>query len=244
MKTNVSFIIPAFNEEKRIGNLIGSLKKLQKDWDYEIIVADGNSTDKTRIIAEKLGAIVIKDNENAPKTIANGRNTGASLASGELLIFCDADTLIKEPDNFLTNIFSVFEDQEISGGAPLISIFPDESTRKDKIFHYLYNTIIRFSFIINVPLCGGQCQIVRADAFREINGYDENIVHTEDSDLFRRLSKTGKLHFFSDLIVYESPRRYRYNGYISLLIKALYSLTYQKIFRKNIYKEWTRVEYN
>jgi glycosyltransferase involved in cell wall biosynthesis len=244
MKTKVSFIIPALNEERRIGNLIDSINKLEKDWNCEIIVADGNSSDKTRIIAEKLGAIVIKDNEDAPKTIANGRNTGASLASGELFIFCDADTLIKEPENFLTTVFSVFEDQEIVGGAPSISIFPDESTRKDKIFHWLYNTIIRFSFIINMPLCGGQCQIVRASAFREINGYDENIVHTEDSELFRRLGKTGRLHFFHHLIVYESPRRYRYYGYVSLLIKALRSLTYQKIFKKNIFKEWTRVEYN
>jgi glycosyltransferase involved in cell wall biosynthesis len=214
------------------------------DWDYEIIVADGNSTDKTRIIAEKLGATVVRDNENAPKTIANGRNTGAGLASGELFIFCDADTLIKDPENFLTTVFSVFENQAITGGTPSIIVFPDESNRKDKIFHYLYNNIIRFSFKTRMPLCGGQCQIVRAGAFREINGYDESIVHTEDSDFFRRLRKTGKLHFFSDLIVYESPRRYRYCGYISLLIKAVYSLTYQKIFKKNIYKEWTRVEYN
>jgi len=244
MKTKVSFIIPALNEEKRIGNLINSLNKLDRKWDYEIIVADGNSTDSTRAIAEKMGAIVIQDNVNGPKTIANGRNTGASLASGELFIFCDADTLIKDPDNFLTRVCSVFENQGIAGGTPSIRVFPDESNRKDKLFHFLYNNIIRFSFLINMPLCGGQCQIVRAGPFREINGYDENIVHTEDSEIFKRLSKIGKLHFFTDLIVYESPRRYRYYGYFTVLMKAVYSHTYHKIFRKNKYKEWRRVEYN
>ena len=82
MKTKVSFIITALNEEKRIAILIDNIKKLKKNYNYEIIVADGYSSDKTREIAEKMGAIVIKDNKDAPKTIANGRNTGASLASG------------------------------------------------------------------------------------------------------------------------------------------------------------------
>ena len=57
MKTKISFIIPALNEEKRIAILIDKIKKLDKNYNYEIIVADGNSTDKTREIAEKMGAI-------------------------------------------------------------------------------------------------------------------------------------------------------------------------------------------
>jgi len=70
--------------KERIAILIDNIKKLDKNYNYEIIIADGNSTDKTREIAVKRGAIVIRDNKDAPKTIANGRNTGASLASGEI----------------------------------------------------------------------------------------------------------------------------------------------------------------
>jgi glycosyltransferase involved in cell wall biosynthesis len=87
MKPKVSFIIPALNEEKRIAILLDNIKKLDKNYNYEIIVADGNSTDKTREIAEKMGAIIIRDNKDAPKTIANGRNTGAVLLQERYLFF-------------------------------------------------------------------------------------------------------------------------------------------------------------
>jgi glycosyltransferase involved in cell wall biosynthesis len=242
MELKVSFIIPALNEEKRIAVLIYNIKKLDENYNYEIIVADGNSTDKTREIAEKMGAIIIRDNKDAPKTIANGRNTGASLASGEIFIFCDADTVMKDPKIFLTEIFSVFKDPLIIGGVPRLSIFPDETNWKDKIFHSLFNYIVRFSFMTKTPICGGQCQIVRENSFREVNGYNVNIVHEEDSDFFRRLRKIGKLHFFSKLMVYESPRRYRRFGYIILFLQGVYSLVYQQIFKKNVFKEWRRIE--
>jgi glycosyltransferase involved in cell wall biosynthesis len=242
MKTKVSFIIPAFNEEKRIAILINSIKKLDKNYNYEIIVADGNSTDKTVEIAEKMEAIVIKDNKDAPKTIANGRNTGASLASGEVFIFCDADTAIKDPKIFLAEVFLVFQNPGIIGGAPGLSIFPDETNWKDKIFHYIFNNIVRFSFMTKTPICGGQCQIVRGSSFREANGYNVNIVHEEDTDFFKRLRKIGELHFFSELVVYESPRRYRKFGYITLILQGVFSFAYQQIFKKNVFKEWRRIE--
>ena len=241
MRKKVSFIIPALNEEKRIPVLIANIQTLDEKYNYEIIVSDGDSSDKTREIAEKMGAIVIRDNENAPKTIANGRNTGARLASGDLYIFCDADTVMKDPDLFLEEVFLVFGNPKIIGGAPRLSIFPDESNLKDKVFHYLFNSIIHFSFITRTPLCGGQCQIVRNSSFREVNGYNVSIVHGEDSDFFRRLRKRGKLYFFSKLVVYESPRRYRKFGYIILLLQGVFSLAYQQIFKKNIFKEWRRI---
>jgi len=242
MKQKVSFIIPALNEERRIAALIDNIKVLNDKYDYEIIVSDGHSTDKTAEIAQNKGAIVVKDRVNCPATIANGRNTGAGIASGEFLVFCDADTVIKDPDVFLSELFSVFQNPEIVGGAPSLRIFPEETILKDKIFHFLFNNIVRFSFTTMVPICGGQCQIVRRASFLSVDGYNVNIVHGEDSDFFRRLRKLGKLHFFTNLVVYESPRRYRRFGYIILLFQGIYSLAYQQIFKKNVFKEWRRVE--
>jgi glycosyltransferase involved in cell wall biosynthesis len=242
LNARLSFIIPALNEEKRIAALISNIKMLDERYHYDIIVSDGHSTDKTAEISEKNGATVIKDNVNCPKTIANGRNSGAALATGDIFIFCDADTVMKDPNEFISEIFSVFKNPEIVGGAPSLNIFPEETIMKDKIFHFLFNGIVRISFKTKVPLCGGQCQIVRARSFREVGGYNINIVHGEDSDFFRRLRKIGKLHFFSDQVVYESPRRYRHFGYIILLFQGVYSLVYQQIFKKNVFKEWRRIE--
>jgi len=143
---------------------------------------------------------------------------------------------------FLIAVFLVFENPEVIGGAPGLSIVPEESNLKDKVFQHLFNKIISISFFIKNPLCGGQCQIVRRSSFEEVNRYNVNIVHGEDSDFFRRLRKTGKLHFFSDLVVFESPRRYRKFGYIILLLQGGYSLVYQQTFNKNVFKEWRRIE--
>ena len=243
MNPKVSFIIPALNEEKRIPVLINNIRRLDKNYNYEIIVADNNSTDKTREIAETMGAKVIRNSKDAPKTIANVRNTGASIASGEIFIFCDADTVIQDPNKFLTEVFLVLENPEIIGGAPSISIFPDEATWKDKISHFFYNNIVHVSFMTKFTLCGGECQVVRRSSFREVNGYNADIVHAEDCDFFRRLHKIGKLHFFSELVVYESPRRYRKYGYTVLFLQAVYSHVYQLIFKKNAFKEWKKIEY-
>jgi len=242
MTPKISFIIPTLNEEKRIARIINQIKKLDKKYNYEIIIGDGNSTDRTREIAKKLGVKVIIENKHAPKTIANGRNTGASIATGDILIFSDADTMIPDPNKFMSEVISVFKDSQIVAGAPALKIFPDEITWKDKIFHYFYNNTIRLSFSTKSPVCGGQCQIIRGSAFRKINGYNSNIVHAEDTELFRRLRKLGKLHFFSKLFVYESPRRYRTIGYFRLFLQGVYSFVYQAIFRKNAFKEWKRVE--
>ena len=242
MNPKVSFIIPALNEEKNIPVLISNIKKLDNKFSYEIIVADDNSSDKTAETAEMLGAKVIRTGRDAPKTIANVRNTGAGIASGEIFIFCDADTVIHDPDKFLSGVLSVFENREIVAGAPCIRTFPDETILTDRISHFFSNNIIRLSFNTRIPLCGGQCQVVRASAFREINGYNENIVQTEDSDLFSRLRKTGQLHFFLDLVVYESPRRYRKTGYTLLFVQTVYSHVCRLIFRKNAFKEWKKID--
>ncbi len=242
MNPRVSFIIPALNEEKRIGTLLGSLRKLDGKYNHEVIVADGYSTDRTADIARKLGARVIPDNAGTPRTIANGRNSGAKVASGDLLIFCDADTDIRNPEAFLQRVFTVFEDPEICGAVPNLSVFPCENKPKDRFFHKIFNNLIRLSFRTRSPFCGGQCQIVRREVFIEEKGYNPEIVHGEDTDLFRRLNKRGKLYYFSDLEVYESPRRYRKYGYIMLFFKGIFSITYQRIFGKNFFKEWKRVE--
>ena len=73
----LSIIIPTYNEEEYLPVLLDSIKSQSFD-DYEIIVADANSTDKTREIAESYGCIVV-----AGGLPAVGRNNGAKIAKGE-----------------------------------------------------------------------------------------------------------------------------------------------------------------
>src|SRR3989344_5752786 len=93
MSLKISVIIPAFNEEKLLGECLESLQKqtLAKD-EYEVIVIDNGSTDKTSAIAKSMGVSVyyyIK--ERGPGA---ARAFGVTKAKGSILAFTDADTTV------------------------------------------------------------------------------------------------------------------------------------------------------
>jgi len=90
----ISIIIPAFNEERLLGRTLENINGLRPVFtragiETELIVCDNNSTDRTAEIARAAGAAVVFEPENQ---IARARNRGASEASGEWLLFIDADS--------------------------------------------------------------------------------------------------------------------------------------------------------
>jgi len=82
----LSIIIPTLNEEKYLPFLLSSIKE-QNFKDYEIILSDAGSEDRTIEIAKSYGCRVVKG--GLP---AKGRNQGARAAAGDLLLFLDSDT--------------------------------------------------------------------------------------------------------------------------------------------------------
>ena len=95
----LSIIIPTYNEEEYLPVLLDSIKE-QNFKDYEIIVADANSEDKTREIAEEYGCTVIEGGMPAV-----GRNNGAKIAKGEYLLFLDSD--LKLTDEYLGDVLKI-----------------------------------------------------------------------------------------------------------------------------------------
>src|SRR6185312_7145416 len=90
----ISIVVPAFNEERLLANSLAHIKTAAKalvpfGWEWELIVCDNNSTDRTAEIARAAGAHVIFEPINQ---IARARNSGAAAASGDWLIFVDADS--------------------------------------------------------------------------------------------------------------------------------------------------------
>ncbi len=81
----LSVIIPAFNEENFLPRCLESLKN-QKFKDFEIIVVDNNSTDKTAEIAKKFNVILFSEKNQG---VAYARNKGSEIAKGEILVFTD-----------------------------------------------------------------------------------------------------------------------------------------------------------
>lgn len=87
MKSNVSIVIPAYNEVQNIGEVISKIKGLYSE--SEIIVVNDGSTDKTAEVAHHAGATVYSH----PYNIGNGAavKTGIQMATGDIIVFLDGD---------------------------------------------------------------------------------------------------------------------------------------------------------
>ena len=102
----LSIVIPTLNEEKYLPRLLDSIKN-QDFYDYEIIVSDAESSDKTIEIAKKYGAKTLV--YTTTKHPSAQRNEGAKIAKGELLLFLDADVVLTP--GFLTSALKEFKDR-------------------------------------------------------------------------------------------------------------------------------------
>ena len=85
----VSFIMPTLNVEALLDNVLSSIARQTYPCDrYEILLADAHSTDRTREIAKKYGAIVLDDDG---KNMEEGKRLALQRATGEFIVFVDAD---------------------------------------------------------------------------------------------------------------------------------------------------------
>lgn len=233
----ISVIIPTLNEEKIIEKTLKCLKGFKGD--CEIIVSDGKSTDKTIEIAKKYADKILIHSDSKRQTIGMGRNDGAKIASGEFLVFLDADVYIENIDTFFNKMIDVFnKDKKIVALTTYIKVFPEFETTSDKIIWYILNSsYIIFNNVIHTAGASGEFQMIRAEAFRKVGGFNEVLIGGEDHELFRRLSKIGKTHFERSLAVYHTGRRGHKLGwpkFVGVLILASLPMFIKKYFLK----EW------
>jgi len=225
MKPKISVVIPTYNEEKYIGATLFHIKK-QKP--YEIIVADSYSKDKTVKIARDYGAkITYVKRKNA----AVGRNAGAKVAKGDVLLFLDADTIAF--DNLLEVVKKDFKDKKLVGWTcPIYAFSPNW---KEHLIYHTLNTIIEFLIkVVKKPHCPGVIMVIKKEIFNIVGGFDENLTAMEDHDMALRTGKRGKYKFSKETCVFTSTRRLTSWGIrkmIKTYIKAYYPY-YLKIKKK------------
>ncbi len=179
----LSIIIPTFNE-KILPNLLKSLKK-QTFKDFEIIVADNNSTDATRSIALKGGVKLV--NGGLP---AHGRNNGAKIARGEWLLFLDADVIL--PPDFLEKAMGKIKGLTFASASCLIDPLGDRKI--DKFLHgvvNLYFQATKKSF----PYAPGFCIFAKKEIHQLVGGFNEKIKLAEDHNYVLRISKIAHFGF-------------------------------------------------
>ena len=236
-----SIIIPAKNEIKNLQATLPQHEKLRGDFDFEVIVADGASTDGTIEFAQGAGARVEAKTKKERETIGEGRNRGAAVAKGEVLVFIDAGVRIKNPKEFFETIVQLFKDNpSLVAAVPRVGIHPSEATTADTLVHGAVNAIIHFFNAVGLGAGKGETQIIRREAFKKVGGYNERLVAAEDNDLMRRLARMGTTRFVSSLQVYDNPSRYRKLGYphvIGLWILNQLSVLFTG---RSYSKEWKR----
>lgn len=226
----ISIVIPTLNEEKFLPLLLSSIKS-QDFSDYEIIVSDGGSTDRTRAIALENNCRFVVDTEHHHPSWQ--RNRGASIATGEILIFFDADTILQE--HFLQNVVNEFNEKSLVGAGFYIKFNPNKASYN--IYSFLYNF---FCFLRQyfAPASIGAAIITRRETHNLIKGFDTEIYVAEDYDYCYRISRHGKFRMIKSTRLLYSSRRLEKEGGLVVGLKwgfmALYTLFNFRIKKKII----------
>lgn len=227
----ISIIIPSLNEEKYIENCLKSIRNQDYE-NYELIVSDGGSKDKTVKIAEKYADKVIICKKRG---IAFGRNEGARNSRGEIFVFVDADTILL-PDT-ISKVVKGFRKNVIGATCPILPLSPKA---RDYFLFWIANQFVRNSLKLNSPKVFGCFCAFRKDEFERVGGFDEKFKTLEDFDLAERISKLGEIVFVENTFVLTSTRRIEKWGrtkaaknYISLFLNYLIT---GKGFPTNKYK--------
>jgi glycosyltransferase involved in cell wall biosynthesis len=238
-----SIIIPTLNEEKLLPQLLEQLTGgivLPKS-EYEIIISDGGSKDRTEQIAASFGCSFIKHELDRKENISAGRNKGGLKAQGEWLIFLNADVRLADVKNFFCFLEEHVNLSSLSAVGGHVKIFPEEEIFSDRIYHGFYYYYFHFLNFLGMGTGRGECQIVKKNVFDQINGYDENLAAGEDFDLFKRIKKIGTILLTDDILVYESPRRFRRFGYLRVSLTWFRNSISIVLMKKSISREWEEV---
>ena len=208
----LSIIIPSLNEEKYLPLLLESIKK-QSFNDYEIILADAGSTDRTLEIARKYNCIIIKG--GLP---AKGRNEGVKVAKGDIVFFCDADVVL--PEDFFTKALSEFKTRRLELAS--FSIIPiPKKMLTTIVLNICYNYPATLLETILPHAATGI--LVKKDLFGRAGGFDEDIKLSEDHSLVRYIQKRFKARvgMIKSTKILVSDRRFKTDGWFNIGLKYL-----------------------
>lgn len=210
-----SIIIPALNEEKYLPKLLGDLSA-QTYQDFEVIVVDGGSKDKTislaNSFADKLPKLTVLTSHRAH--VCTQRNLGASHAAAEVLIFSDADNRL--PPYFLQGIKYQWEKEEAE--VLTTHLGPDKKTSQNIAIANAVNTFFDLQNSLKVVRILESMIIVSKNAFIQVNGFNENSDFGEGDSFVKSLSTAGlKIRVVSDPTYTFSFRRIRRFGLVGII---------------------------
>lgn len=231
-KPRFSVVIPCYNEESYIGDTLASLRDQSFDGDFEVIVVDNNSTDKSALIASQLGARVILETKPG---VCWARQAGTEAATGEIVISSDADTIFAS--DWLQKIDATFKrnPKYVAVAGPCIY---RSGPYWGKVYpKILFGAVNGFTLLFGHPFYMTATNI----AFKKSvwSGYD---VHSpqggDELGLLHQLKKHGRIAFVNDNPVYTSARRLKrgliYNIFVTFFYYYLIGYYVDRIFKRTV----------
>jgi glycosyltransferase involved in cell wall biosynthesis len=181
----ITIAIPAFNEEKLLGETLTSVKTAgaafrARGWELEVVVCDNNSTDRTGEIAKATEATVVFEEENQ---ISRARNAAGHAARGDWIIFLDADSTPCE--GLFAATAELMEMDSTLGGGVVI--------RMECMPWWAQMGLWKWNMISRVfKLPAGSYIFCRATAFRELEGFSHKLFAAEEIEFDLRLNRLAR----------------------------------------------------
>jgi glycosyltransferase involved in cell wall biosynthesis len=218
----ISVIIPAYNEEKYLSKTLEAI--LAQDYlDFEVIVVDNASTDKTAEIARLFPKVKVVSESRKGTMWACER--GRKEATGEIIVRMDADCLPEK--DWLAKGSAFFKDDKVVGVSGPYDYYDAEklfryfSVHFQKILYSLANILVRAMKNGGVMIGGNS--FMRANTLANAGGFNTSFIfYGDDTDTAIRLSRHGRIVFNSTLVMKTSSRRFKKEGATSLTARYIF----------------------
>ncbi|MHB8860452.1 MAG: glycosyltransferase family 2 protein [Minisyncoccota bacterium] len=237
----ISIIIPTLREGQFLERTLENLKSLELP--HQIIITDGGSTDETLSIAQRYTDDIVVWTHPQRQTFGQAKNAGAAIATGEFLVFIDADVLIPSPQAFFEELLAAFDtDPKLVAVTVPLKPWPENHSRVDAFFSAPLNWFYIISNnIFHSGNSSGEFQMIRRNSFRRICGYHEHLAAGEDNEVFRQLAACGRTLSYRKLHVCHSLRRPHKLGWLrtyGIWLKNGFSVALRG---RAAYEEWSVV---
>ncbi len=232
----LSVVIPAYNEEKYIGETLRNLIEHAGKDIYEIIVVDNASTDNTSGAARKYKGVKVIREER--KGLTRARQTGLLASKGELIAYIDADTHIK-PSWFHKVRLEFEKNPRIVCLSAPYSLY-DASKWKRMLTWSYWNLLAYPTYMLLMKyMVLGANFVARRSVLLKIGGFDATIqFYGEDTDIARRLHRVGKVKFLRKSLVTSSARRMEAEGWIKIGLKYTTNFLSEILLHKPISQQY------
>ena len=241
----ISFVVPAYNEEKVLGRALDAIiaEVKRSGCAAQVIVVNNASTDDTRALAASYPEVIVVDEPE--KGLVQARRAGFQRATGALVANVDADTIVTE--GWLNRVLAEFRRNPdlVALSGPYIYYDVSKSARfavrAFYVMGYGFYILNRFVLRVGSMLQGGNF-VVRRAALEKIGGFNPVFTfYGEDTDLARRLHAVGAVKFTFRLPALSSGRRLLEEGLVRIGVRYSMNFIWATFARRPFTDDWIDV---